>query len=112
MASPKGSGYFSAIVGIAFLVALVVSFFVDVKSISPIRFFQLWLAFAALILLIWGVNRVRTGDPNWTVGQNTINFVVAVFGATIAILTLVAQAPDPKRGEQPPVSSPTAPASK
>ena len=32
---------------------------------------------------------IRTGRDEWTVGQNTINFVVAILGAAIAILAIL-----------------------
>jgi len=42
-------------------------------------------------LLAWGFVRVRNGEPGWQIGQPTINFVVGVMGATVALLALVKQ---------------------
>ena len=85
MAKPKGSGYFAAVVGAVFLGVLV---FVDVTKITREWVLRGWFLFAATVLIGWGVNRAATGANDWTVGQDTINFVVAIVGATAAILAL------------------------
>jgi hypothetical protein len=90
---PKGSGCFSLAVGVAFLFVLVASFWIDLRTISPIWFLRSWLAFSAVILVAWGARRIKEGRNDWTIGQSTLNFVVAVVGATVAIFTLVAQQP-------------------
>ena len=86
---PKGSGYFAAICGVLFIVALVGSFFVKVDQLSPDWIIRGWLLFVAATLIWWGVNRVRTGRPDPTVGQATINLVIALVGATVALLGLL-----------------------
>jgi hypothetical protein len=90
---PKGSGWFAAGAGVIFLVASVCSFVWDLSKIPPYLLFKVWLLIAAAILLGWGIRRIMQGRDDWTVGQNTINFVVAILGLTIAILTIVVTAP-------------------
>jgi hypothetical protein len=85
---PTGSGYFAAVCGILFLLALVGSLFVTVDQLSPDWILRGWLLFVAVILLGWGIKRVRTGRPDLTVGQDTINLVIALVGSTIALLGL------------------------
>ena len=90
---PKGSGWFAAGSGAVFLIAFICSFIWDLTKIPPYLLFKAWLLIATAILLGWGVRRIETGRNDWTVGQNTINFVVAIVGATIAILAIVVTAP-------------------
>ncbi len=90
---PKGSGYFSLAVGVLFLLILIASFGIDLRMISPLWFLRSWLAFAAVILVVWGGRRIKEGRSDWTVGQSTLNFVVGVVGATVAIFALIAQQP-------------------
>ena len=90
---PKGSGYFSLAVGIVFVAVFLASFFVDLRAVSPQWFLRGWLAFAAAIMVVWGVRRIYEGRDDWTVGQATLNFVVGVVGATVAIFAIVAQQP-------------------
>lgn len=103
---PKGSGYFSLAVGIAFVAVLLASFFVDLRAVSPQWFLRCWLGFASSIMLVWGARRIRKGRDDWTVGQETLNFVVGVVGATVAIFAIVAQQPSigPSQGGNPPSS--------
>lgn len=131
MPQPKiGSGAFAASCGGALLVLLIVSFCADLReTVNPYWVFQVWLAFAGGILVLWGAERIRKGrkdkkkaekakqkarekakknaeqdaeeqteenekqeeeDDAWfDVGQPTINFIVAVAGATAAIFALV-----------------------
>jgi hypothetical protein len=86
---PKGSGYFSLAVGVVFALALGASFVIDLRTISPYWFFRSWLVFASVILIVWGARRVQDGRDDWTVGQSTLNFVVGVVGATVAIFALL-----------------------
>ena len=85
---PTGSGYFAALCGALFVLAFVASFFVTIEQLSPERIIRAWLLFVAAILIWWGFNRVRTGRPDPTVGQDTINLVIALVGATVALLGL------------------------
>ncbi len=48
-----------------------------------------WFVFVAIILIGWGVNRVLNGSQDLTVGQDTINFVLAVVGGTVGLLGLL-----------------------
>jgi len=48
-----------------------------------------WLLFVAAILIWWGSNRVRTGQSDPTVGQDTINLVIALVGTSAALLGLL-----------------------
>ena len=86
---PTGSGYFAAFCGGLFLFALVGSFKVRVDQISPDWIIRAWLLFVAAILLWWGINRVQTGRSDRTVGQDTINLVIALVGTTVALLGLL-----------------------
>lgn len=86
---PKGSGWFSAGVGVIFLALFISSFKWDLSRIPPYLLFKAWLFIASALLVTWGVRRIQTGENNWTIGQNTINFVVAIIGATIAILAIL-----------------------
>lgn len=90
---PKGSGWFAVGSGAIFLVAFICSFKWDLSKIPPYLLFKAWLLIATAILLGWGARRIRTGRADWTIGQNTINFVVAILGATFAILAIVLAAP-------------------
>lgn len=92
MSKPRGSGYFSLTAGLGFLAAFIASFLIDRVSLDPYVAFQGWLIFAAAILIGWGIRRIWTGDERWTVGQATLNFVVGVIAATVALLALVVQA--------------------
>jgi hypothetical protein len=93
MPRPRGSGIFSAIFGALFVAALVASYAVDLRKVCPYTLFRLWLAFVAVTLLWWGINRIVRGDQSYRVGQDTINFVVGLIGASVAIFTLVVQTP-------------------
>lgn len=93
MPRPKGSGYFALVAGLLFLAVFIASFVINLRTICPYRLLQAWLVFAAIILIIWGGNRVKIGRQDFTVGQTTINFVVGLVGATIALFTLVTSVP-------------------
>ena len=86
---PKGSGYFAVLCGILFVLAFVASFFVRIDQLSPDHIIRGWLFFVAAILIWWGGNRLRTGRPDPTVGQDTINLVIALVGTTVALLGLL-----------------------
>ncbi|MDZ4709400.1 MAG: hypothetical protein SH818_13460 [Saprospiraceae bacterium] len=89
MAKPKGSGFFATFCGVIFACAFVGSFFIDVQQLTPERIMRTWFLFIAAILIGWGWNRIRTGSQEWTVGQDTINFVISLVGATIALLAFL-----------------------
>jgi hypothetical protein len=89
MSRPKGSGWFAAIFGAVFLIAFVCSFIWDLSKISPYMLFKIWLLFAGSVLLSWGINRIKKGSNDNTIGQSTINFVIAIIGATFAILAIL-----------------------
>ena len=86
---PKGSGWFAAIFGMLFLVALVCSNYVDIVKISPIHIFRVWLFFSAAVLIVWGCQRIKKGKDSNKVGQSTIQFVVAFVAVTLTILSLI-----------------------
>jgi hypothetical protein len=86
---PKGSGYFAAFCGVLFMLMFIGSFFVTVARLSADWIMRGWLLFVTLILIGWGINRVRTGRPEPTVGQATINLVIALVGTTVALLGLL-----------------------
>jgi hypothetical protein len=90
---PKSSGVFAAVCGGLFFLAFVFSFFVDIRQViaeHPDWTIKAWLLFVSAVLCGWGVHRARTGDKGGPVGQITLNFVVAIVGATFALLALVA----------------------
>ncbi len=86
---PTGSGYFAAICGGLFILAFIGSFIMKVDQLSPDWIIRAWLLFVAAILIWWGSNRVRTGRSDPTVGQDTINLVIALVGTTVALLGLL-----------------------
>jgi hypothetical protein len=86
---PKGSGWFSAGAGVLFLVVFFCSFKWDLSKIPPYLLFRAWLVIAGAILFVWGIRRIKTGAKDWTIGQSTINLVIAMLGATFAILAIV-----------------------
>jgi hypothetical protein len=94
MAEPKpvGSGYFSVFCGCVFLAVLVgdITKLIDVTKLSPPLIIRIWFAFVTAVLLIWGASRIATGNKgDKRIGQDTINFVVSIAAATIALLGLV-----------------------
>jgi len=76
---------------VLFLLAFILSFFYDVRKFPPEAMLKAWLVFAGSILLIWGIVRIKNGRPEITIGQDTINFVVTIIGATLAILAIILQ---------------------
>lgn len=88
---PKGSGYFAVISGSVLAGVFVASFFLDFSVLTGEMILRIWLASASIILIYWGIDRVCTGVPNRTVGQETINLVIAVAGVTVAIMGLLAR---------------------
>jgi Kef-type K+ transport system membrane component KefB len=91
---PIGSGFFSLAAGVIFLLLFIGSYLYDLRKIDPYKLFQYWLLFASAILTIWGIRRVAKvwkEEYRWEVGQPTLNFVVGVIAATVAIFTLIVQ---------------------
>lgn len=86
---PTGSGYFAIVSGSILASACVSSFFLDISAITGEMIVRIWLASASIILLYWGFNRVNTGVSNKTIGQDTINLVIAVAGVTVAIMGML-----------------------
>jgi len=85
---PKGSGYFAAFCGMLFMLMFIGSFYVSVDHLSADWIMRGWLLFVTLVLIGWGLNRVR-GRSDLTVGQATINLVIALVGTTVALLGLL-----------------------
>jgi hypothetical protein len=87
---PKGSGYFAVISGFLFFCAFVASLFVDdfVRRLTPEGVMRVWFVAVAVILVWWGVNRIRNGRPDPTIGQSTIQFVMGTVSLTVALLAL------------------------
>ena len=89
---PLGSGVFALVFGIIFLIGTFYVSFSNFKiatSIEPEEILSVYLAISGLILLGWGINRIRYNDGRWIVGQNTINFVMALIATVIAILSIL-----------------------
>jgi hypothetical protein len=94
------NGVFAVACGFLYLIVFGGSWLgiINLKTVSPdtlVYLFYVWLLVAAFILLWWGctrIYRVYTGkDPWWRVDQPTMNFVLVIVGATIALLALVKQ---------------------
>jgi hypothetical protein len=86
---PRGSGYFAMGWGVVFFLLIIGSFFVRVDELSPDWIMRVWFLLVGVILILWGINRVKTGRDDRTIGQNTINLVIGIVGATIALLALL-----------------------
>ena len=86
---PKGSGWFSIVFGLAFLLTFLGSSRYDYTKIAPQDLFESWLLFIALVLIFWGIDRVKHGQNSLRIGQPTINFIVAIMGITFALLALI-----------------------
>lgn len=88
---PRGSGYFAVISGFLFFCAFLASLFVDdfVHRLTPEAVMRTWFVSVAVILVWWGVNRIRNSRPDPTIGQTTIQFVMGTVSLTVALLALV-----------------------
>lgn len=96
---PFGSGVFALICGIIFVLVglIIVLCGYDVSKLDPSTILNIWLFSGGVILIGWGVQRIRKWrtpktrklTKNWDVGQNTINFTMGFVAATIAILALL-----------------------
>ena len=99
---PIGSGVFAAICGGVLLIAAICSFFVSVDRIPPEYIIRAWLFFVAGVLIVWGMIRISTANKkDWRIGQETINFVIGVLGATFVLLALLNDVAERKRGHPP-----------
>jgi hypothetical protein len=92
---PVGSGYFAATWGGLFLLAAIASLSDSVvhwaRGLSPLAILRGWCVCAGVVLIAWGVGRItsaKADQDNKTVGQDTINFVVAILAATFALAAL------------------------
>jgi hypothetical protein len=86
---PKGSGYFAALCGGIFFAAFLGSFWVTLDQLSPEWIMRAWFLFVGGILTWWGARRIQTGRPDPTVGQDTINLVIGLVAASVALLGLL-----------------------
>ncbi|MER9183707.1 hypothetical protein [Mesorhizobium sp. M0767] len=86
---PTGSGWLAVAFGVLFVCAFVATFFGRIADLSPEWIFRIWLICAAGVLLGWGRQRIKIGNPSSVIGQETLNFVVGVMGVTAAILALL-----------------------
>jgi high-affinity Fe2+/Pb2+ permease len=90
MSKPVGSGYFAAVGGVVLLAVFIFSYFVSIDKLPPEWILRTWLLFVAVILITWGVRRVAKGNKqDFTIGQETINFVIGVLGATFVLMALL-----------------------
>ena len=63
---------------------LLMKFSIHKEYILPI-----WFLFSGIISISWGLNRIKTGDPkDNTVGMETINMLVTMFGVAAAIAAI------------------------
>ncbi|MDJ0782574.1 MAG: hypothetical protein QNJ22_11415 [Desulfosarcinaceae bacterium] len=90
---PKGSGKFAVFCAGLFLLLFAGSFIVPVDKIPPEWAIRAWLFFAGAVLMYWGCNRITNGRDDPTVGQGTINLVIGIFAATVALLSLLKTTP-------------------
>jgi hypothetical protein len=86
---PQGSGYFAAACGFLLLISMVLAFRVDIHKIRPEIIVAGWMGFLGSILAVWGIRRILTGKRDWTVGQETIKFVLALVGSVFALIALL-----------------------
>lgn len=88
MPKSKGSGIFSMAIGVCFFIAIFFNRFI--KQLDPSTVLNIWLFFAAVILLFWGWQRVfRPNVSPPIVSQETFNFVVVIGGVTVALIGLL-----------------------
>ncbi|WP_036048725.1 hypothetical protein [Bradyrhizobium sp. Tv2a-2] len=92
---PAGSGWFSFVIGTAFILLAVLILAVpwDVGKINANQVLMAWMIFSGLVMGFWGLVRILTATrpTDLRVGQNTLNFCVAIIGATFAILAIVVE---------------------
>lgn len=86
---PTGSGWLAVGFGVLFVCAFVATFVRRIGDLSPEWIFRIWLICAAVVLLGWGGQRIKTGNRSPAIGQETLSFVVGVIGVTAAILALL-----------------------
>jgi hypothetical protein len=92
---PAGSGWFSLIIGVGSIVA-VVAFTLHGKTlketIDPELALAIWMVVSGNIMFAWGLRRIITTESkSFQVGQETINFCVAVMAVTFTILAIILQ---------------------
>jgi hypothetical protein len=90
---PAGSGWFSLMIGTTSII-MVLAFWLcgkDVGSINPNYVIAAWMIFSGIVMSLWGIVRIisASAKTDLRVGQNTINFCVAIIAVTFAILALV-----------------------
>jgi hypothetical protein len=92
---PVGSGYFARYVGISFFIVWVIIggvwyWGIDFTKINPLYVLEAWLLACSVILVYWGQNRINHArNLSRSVGQDTINMVVAIVGVTFAIAAII-----------------------
>ena len=100
---PIGSGIFSLLVGVLFIIGGGYVIWLDYRHIplQPIYVLAGWLAASGLIAIIWGVQRIiearkcdesgeRSKDAkDKRIGQSTINMIVSMVAATFVIAAIV-----------------------
>jgi hypothetical protein len=81
------------VIGVAFILLAVLILVVpwDVAKINANDVLTAWMIFSGLVMGLWGILRIATTtrSSNLLVCQDTLNFCVAVIGATFAILAIV-----------------------
>jgi predicted phage tail protein len=90
---PAGSGWFSLIVGIASILIVAIFWLLgkDATTINGNYIIAAWMIFSGVVMAVWGIVRIATAtaQTDLRIGQNTINFCVAIIGVTFAILAIV-----------------------
>jgi hypothetical protein len=93
---PAGSGWFSLVLGVAFIVVVVVFALLGKRAkdvVDPDLLLAVWMIGSGAIMGIWGLQRIirTTAKRNYQIGQETINLCVAIIAVTFTILAIILQ---------------------
>jgi uncharacterized membrane protein YidH (DUF202 family) len=88
---PIGSGILVLIFGVVFF--LSGSFYLITEkpvTIEKDLLLKIFLIVIGLLLIIWAIERLKNNTGEWfKVGRNTIEFLIAVVSAIVAIMALI-----------------------
>jgi hypothetical protein len=89
---PIGSGWFTVVFAGVYAIAAVLFRHHMIPHLTRDVAMPIWCAIVTAILFYWGIGRILSKDgnpPPWAVGQETINCVVGVVAATLALMALI-----------------------
>ncbi len=90
---PIGSGWFSLIIGIAFILLVLVFWLLGKRpqDVSPDIVLAVWMIVSGVIMGVWGLARIftTTARSDYRIGQATINLCVAIVAVTFTILAFL-----------------------